>query len=134
MALTPPFATTNDLTARWRALTAGETTRAGTLLLDASQLILDEDTRGVLDNLTTPNTTLVRIVCKMVERAMASTTVDQAPVTQESWGAGPFNQARTYANPSGDLYLTKAERRQLGFSRQRAGGSDMWTGAYPGVA
>lgn len=134
MALTPPFATTSDLTARWRTLTAGETTRAATLLADASQMILDEDTRGVLDNFTTATSTLVRIVCNMVIRAMSAPIADGPPVSQQSMGMGPFSESYTFANPTGDLYLTKSERRQLGFSRQRAGGSDMWTGAYPGIA
>src|SRR5688572_17624984 len=129
MALTPPFATTSDLTARWRTLTAAETTRAETLLEDASHLILAEDTHGVLADLTVVTNTIKRIACAMVIRAMASGIDQGPPVTQENWGAGPFSQGLTYANPNGDLYLTKAERRALGFSRQRAGGVDMWAGS-----
>lgn len=131
MALTvpPAFATTGQLESRWRSLTPAETTRAATLLEDASQQILDEDTHGVLADLTEPTLTLVKITCSMVIRAMASGIESGPPVTQDGWGAGPWNQQRTYANPTGDLYLTKAERRQLGFSRQRAGGVDMWAGS-----
>lgn len=132
MALTvpPAFATTAQLAARWRPLTPAEETRADVLLIDASQQILDEDTHGVLADLTAPTLTLQKIVCAMVIRAMASGIESGVPITQESWGAGPFNQQNTFANPLGDLYLTKAERRQLGFSRQRAGHVDMWAGAY----
>jgi len=130
MALTPPFATVDDVESRWRALSTTEAARATTLLTDASQQILDEDTRGLLSALTTPTSTIIRITCAMVIRAMASGVEESAPVTQDSWGSGPFNQQRTYANPLGDLYLTKAERRSLKFSRMRAGGSDMWAGAY----
>lgn len=124
--LTPPFATTADLIARWRALSAAETTRATALLADASQMILDEDKRHILDALTTPTTTLVRIACKMVERALG-TDVNAPPMTDFTQTAGPFSTGGTLAGTSGDLYLTKAERRQLRFSRQLAGGSDMWT-------
>lgn len=132
MALTvpPAFATTDDLEARWRPLTPAEETTATALLLDASQQILDEDTRGVLADLTEPSVTLVRITCAMVKRAMASGIDQGPPASQTGWNAGPFGAQTTYANPTGDLYLTKSERRQLGFSRQRAGGTDMWAGAY----
>lgn len=132
MALTvpPAFATKAQLESRWRTLTAAEAARAEVLLQDASQQILDEDRRGMLADLTSPTLTLQKIVCNMVIRAMAPGVEAGPPVTQDQWGAGPFNQSRTYANPTGDLYLTKSERRQLGFSRQVAGSVDMWAGAY----
>lgn len=123
--LTPPFAIPADLVDRWRPLSVAEEERASVLLGDASQMILDEDTHGVLSALTEPTATHVRIVCKMVERAMG-TPVDSPPVTQFSQTMGPFTEQGTLPGPSGDLYLTKAERRQLGFSRQRAGSSAMW--------
>ena len=123
--LTPPFAITSDLEARWRPLTTAEFARATTLLLDASQMILDEDKRHVLDTLTDATSTHTRIVCKMVERAIGS-DVEAPAVTQFSQTTGPFTEMRTFAGPSGDLYLTKAERRQLGFTRQRAGNVAMW--------
>jgi hypothetical protein len=125
MALTPPFANTGDLAARWRSLSTAEATRAETLLEDASQMILDEDKHGVLAALTEPPLTLRRIVCKMVERAMG-TDIETPAVSQFSQTMGPFTEQRTFANPSGELYLTKAERRQLRFSRQRAGSVSMW--------
>lgn len=136
MALTvpPAFATVDQLEARWRPLSDAEKTRGGELLLDASQMILDEDTRGVLDDLTAPTQTLVSVACSMVIRAMAAGIDAGPPVTQYSYGSGPVNESRTYANPTGDLYLTKSERRRLGFSRQRAGAVDMWAGAYEDTA
>ena len=124
--LTPPFAVPADLADRWRPLTSAEGARAGILLADASQMILDEDKRHTLDALTSPTLTHVRIVCKMVERSMG-TPVDAPSVTAFSQTMGPFTEQSTFANPTGDLYLTKAERRQLGFSRQRAGSTAMWT-------
>jgi hypothetical protein len=123
--LTPPFAVPSDLVDRWRPLTTDETTRAAVLLEDASQMILDEDSRHVLDALIAPTSTHIRIVCKMVERSMG-TPVDSPSVTQMSQTMGPFTEQSTFANPTGDLYLTKAEKRQLGFSRMRAGGVDQW--------
>lgn len=134
LTVPPAFATSLQVEQRWRTLTDAERTRADELLLDASQMILDEDTRGLLDDLTAPTQTLISIVCSMVIRAMASGVEAGPPVTQYSYGSGPVNESRTYANPTGDLYLTKSERRRLGFSRQRAGAVDMWAGAYEDMA
>jgi hypothetical protein len=128
--LTPPFATTDDLTGRWRPLSTAEIPRATLLLGDASQLILDEDTHGVLNDLDAPTRTLVRVVCAMVMRAMAPGVVgaDEPPVTQASNTFGQFTEQRTYANPTADLYLTAGERRSLRLTRQRAGSTPMWAG------
>lgn len=133
MALTvpPAFATVPELAVRLqRTFTTGQAEQAAVLLEDASQKILDADKRGVLDDLTTPTNTLKRIVCAMVGRAMPAETASAGPpVTQTSWSAGPWSAQSTFATPSGDLYLTKAEKIELGFLRQRAGGVDMWAGS-----
>lgn len=129
MALTVPFATANDLADRWRPLSVDEYERAGVLLGDASQLILDEDRLDTLAALVDPpSLTLVRITCEIVKRAML-TPIDTAAVTAMQQSAGPFALSATYSNPAGDLYLTRAERRALGFSTQRAGHVDMWVTA-----
>lgn len=125
MALTVPFATASDLASRWRPLSTAETSLADVLLADASQLILDEDHRGVLADLVDPpSSTVVRIVCAMTKRAMLAGDRGGAEQTQQS--AGPFSVATTYSNPAGDLYLTSAERRALRLASQRAGSVDMW--------
>ena len=57
-----------------------------------------------------------RIVsCNMVIRAM-SAAQDTFGLSQSSMTAGPYTQSWTYSNPSGDMYLTKAERKMLGIS------------------
>jgi hypothetical protein len=57
----------------------------------------------------------------MVKRAMASPVSDlDASISSASRTAGPFTQQTTFANPSGDLYLTKAEKLSLGCGKQRA--------------
>lgn len=102
------FATVEDLEARWRALTQAEQARAQVLLEDASDLIrstcrnweaASEDTRK-------------RITCQAVKRAMLAD--DQVGVTQTSQSVGSFSESFTFANPQGDLYLTKTEKRALG--------------------
>lgn len=107
MAKEIPFATASDLEARWRELDAGESARALTLLEDASQLIIDEG----FDVETISDRTLTRVVCAVVKRAMSIPGGDG--ITSLQQGAGPFQQTRQFSNPTGDLYLTKAERRAL---------------------
>lgn len=132
MALTVPFAYVSDLEDRWRPLTSDEQNRAEVLIDDASQLILDSDLRGIFADAVDPaSLTLVRTVCAMVKRAM-SAPVDLAPVSQMQETTGPFGVTATYSNPAGDLYLSSAERRALGFSTQRASNVPMWS--PPGAA
>lgn len=131
MALTPPFDTVDGFI-NWlgRPLTPAEAAALPSLLLDASQAILDADKHGVLDDQTTPSATVVRITRKMTKRALPGTVAGGVPVTQGSQSWGPFSQSQTYANPAGDIYLAKQDKIDLGFLRQRAGSVDMWAGAY----
>lgn len=110
-----PFATADDLAARWRALSDAEEARATVLLGDASAYLRATcsgvDTRiesGDLDSAV-----VLAVVVGMVKRAMlASETADG--VGQQSQTAGPFQTSLTFTNPTGALYLTKADRRLLG--------------------
>lgn len=109
-----PFAWVEDLEARFRPLSADEKTTAEALIADSSQLIVDEagDVSAVDEN------TLIAVVCAMVKRAMAVPGGDGVVSLQHS--AGPFQQTRQFSNPTGDLYLTRAEKRRLGIGRQTA--------------
>lgn len=107
------FATKSDLEARWRILTPSESSIAEVLLEDASirirALYATVDARIAAETLDAgiPK----QIVCSMVQRAMASNGLNNVNSVQET--AGPFSQSVQYANPSGDLYLTKAEKTLL---------------------
>ena len=110
------YATVEDLAARWRPLSGAEATRAAVLLDDAAVRI------DAAKKPSTPPADLeIRkiISCEMVKRAMFANP-NQPPATQTQQTAGPFQQGITYANPTGDLYLTKAEKSLLGASRQTA--------------
>lgn len=109
-----PFATPEDLEARWRPLTPVEREQAVVLLEDASQLVIDEG----CDVSRVAEATLRRVVCGVVKRAMGS--AGDFGVTSLQQGAGPYQQTMQYSNPLGDLYLTKADRRALGCAGQRA--------------
>lgn len=116
-----PFASSDDLKARWPDL--ADTKLAETLLSDASQLIRD----------TCPGwahaskATLIAIACAMVKRAMIAGS-DNAGLSSTQETAGPYSQTLTYSNPTGDLYLTRAEKQRLGQGRQRAFSISMETG------
>lgn len=119
-----PFATVEDLQARWRPLDPAETIRAQALLADASGIIRD----AVREWEKASADTLRRIVCAMVRRAML-TPAGAAPVSQMAETAGPFSQQMSFVNPAGDLYLTRAERRALtGTAGSRAWQVDLLDG------
>jgi hypothetical protein len=65
-----------------------------------------------------------RVVCAMVQRAMDAPDDAGFGIATVQETVGPFSRSFNYSNPTGDLYLTKAERRLLGGGVQRAGSID----------
>lgn len=108
------YATVSDIEARWRELTADEESKAGVLLDDAAAIL---DTLGVFDS-SDPNVAanLRTVSCNMVIRSMSAAQADTFGMSQGSMTAGPYTQSWTFANPSGDMYLTKMEKRLLGIT------------------
>lgn len=113
------YATVDDLAARWRPLTADEEVRATELLEDAAVRV---DAAKAPANPITDSGVRKIISCDMVKRAMIS----GVGITQQSQNSNGFSQAVTYANPTGDMYLTKEDKRLLGLRRQTA--STVWMG------
>ena len=107
------FATVDDLAARMgRELTETEEAQASVLLDDAAAMLMalvsiDPDNEVQAANLK-------RVSCAMVQRAMMVGSGGGYGVTEATATMGPFTQRVNYANPSGDLYVTKAERASLG--------------------
>ena len=107
------YATYEDVEARWRPLSSDEQSRATVLLGDAASIL---DSLVKVDEDDDAQAELLKVVsCDMVIRAMAA-AADTFGVTQSSMTAGPYTQSWSYANPSGDLYLTKLEKRLLGIA------------------
>lgn len=104
-----PFATVDDLEARWRVLTETERARAEILLADASDKIRVTCPRWAAASAAT----LRRITCEMVRRAM-SVADDMIGVTNASQSAIGFSESKTFSNPMGDLRLWPSEIRELG--------------------
>jgi hypothetical protein len=111
------YATVADLEAYWRPLTSDEQTRADNLLVVASNSVRwyvlskggqipSPPTAGIMAD------TLDWVCCDIVKRAMLS-PIDQAPVNSQQVMAGSYQEMLTYANPSGDLYLTKQNKADL---------------------
>ena len=106
-----PFATYEDVQARWRTLTSDEETVANTLAVDASDMIRtrwpDVDARitsGALDA-----DSAKRVVANMVKRAMI--VGDNVGLESRSQTAGPFGVSDKYANPTANLYFTADDLR-----------------------
>lgn len=122
------YADVSDLEVRWRTLDESETARAEALLDDASAML---DAYVTVDDTDEQQLKLLKIVvCNMVERAMSTASDDEVDlygVTQQSMTAVGFTRQLSYANPTGDLYITKAERKLLkiggsiGFARPSYG-------------
>jgi hypothetical protein len=103
-----PFATVDDVAARWRPLTSAEESVADVLLVDASLIIrarfpgIDAQvTSGAVD----PDI-LAAVAAGMVKRAMIAPADG---VSQESESTGPFSHSQSYANPLGNVFLTAAD-------------------------
>lgn len=114
------YAIVADVEDRWRTLNQVERARAEVLLGDAAVR---------LDALCPPSAPSTNqelearkiVSCEMVKRAMATPGgVEGIGVSSVQAGAGPFQQTQQFSNPTGDLYLTKADRVLLGCGDQVA--------------
>ena len=113
------FADVSDLESRWRELSTDEEARANVLLDDASAML---SALVEVDSSDAGQAELLKMVCcDMVIRAMSATAADTFGVSQTSMTAGPYTQSFSYSNPSGDMYLTKLEKRLLGISTSYIG-------------
>ena len=106
------FASPSDLESRWRSLSTDERALAAQMLDDAGlilrqNVIVDETNEQQLDALKV-------VSCNMVKRAMVATASSAFGVDQTSASMGPFSQTMHYSNPSGDLYISAAEKAMLG--------------------
>ena len=108
------YATVSDIESRWRALNETEQTRASVLIDDASAMLtalvnVDSDDQEQAQ-------LLKQVCCAIVIRAMSATEADAFGASQMSMTAGPYSQSWSYSNPTGDMYLTKLEKRLLGIT------------------
>ena len=123
------YATYQDVEARWRPLSTEEQERCSVLLDDAAAVL---DSLCKVDAADDAQAELLDMVsCNMVIRCM-SAAADAFGVSQQSMTAGPYTQQWTYSNPSGDMYLTKMEKRLLGITSGYIGSIEPRIAGYYG--
>lgn len=123
------FAVVSDIEARWRDLSTTEETRASVLLDDATAIL--SKLVEVDPNDEAQAYLLKTVCCNMVIREMAA-EADTFGVSQTSMTAGPYTQSMSYVNPSGDMYLTKMEKRLLGVTSGYIGALEPEINGYYG--
>lgn len=111
-----PLATLGEFRASHPSLSDAGDASVERKLSEASAVI-----RALCDAESVDPEVLSTVCCNMAARALQST--ETAGVSQESWGASPYSGSVTYANPTGDLYLTAFEKVLLGVE-----GADMSAG------
>lgn len=113
------YADVSDIEARWRELTDEEQARAAVLLDDASTMLAALVT--VDDSDQRQAAALKMVACNMVVRVMSAGTSAVFGAVGGSMTGGPYSQSWTYEAPTGDMYLTKAEKALLGVSAMIVG-------------
>lgn len=116
-----PFATVDDLAAAWLGYDRDKEGAARAALSFISAAL-----RTMCDTANIENDILKGVTCRVAIRMLKSG--DGAGVSQESWTASPFGGSVSYANPTGDIYLTAFEKTLLGIS----GGDMSATWVMPG--
>lgn len=106
------FATFEDVEGRWRTLTADEQTRATSLLDDAATILCSMVDIKPCD--TQQAAALKLVSCNMVIRSMVASESSAFGVDELQATMGPFGQTAHFANPNGDMYLTKLDKKLLG--------------------
>ena len=89
--------------------------------LDDVSAYLRAEMGGRLDAHDDAQAASLRVVCLSATRRAPESAAPGFGVNQMSQSANGFSESYSFANPSGDVYLTKAERRMLGIGRMRIG-------------
>ena len=115
------FATVSDYVAKYGPV--DDTSVLQVWLDDATTYM----TAQLGDRVASIDAAVLRCVCRdMTHRAYDNGTPG-IPVKSYTQMASSFSETYTYANPSGDFYLTKSERKMLGLGGSTVGfvGSDL---------
>lgn len=77
-------------------------------------------THGVdYTNAQSPLTEALVVVCCNIVRRVLAVDVNMPYANQHTQSAVGYSESFTYANPSGDMYMTKAEKQMLGINGGR---------------
>ena len=126
------FATVQDITSRWRALTPAETSRAAVLLDDISEALRYEATKvgkdldEMIEESASYESVVRSVTVDIVARILRQNTEGEA-MSQESQSALGYSWSGTYAVPGGGSMnaIMKNDLKRLGFKVQRLGAIDL---------
>ena len=125
------FATIQDITSLFRALTSAESTRA-TALLPVVSDNLREEAKKVGKNLDlmieeSPSyANVVKSVTVDIVARTLMTSTNQEPMTQMSESALGYSWQGSFLVPGGGLFIKKSELARLGLRKQRYGVIDFY--------
>lgn len=117
------LATVADLEAAWKPLSADESARAGTLLLQASNYLRQiamNNNRDIDDNIIADPTgvygaNVKMVVTSAVQRSLASPVDIMPDASQWSQSASPYSESMSFSgNVSTTLYFKDKELKLLG--------------------
>lgn len=125
------YATIDDMTTLWRAMTPEETARATELLSIVSASLRFEASKvgKNLDTMITANADLAQVTRSVAVDVVARTlmtSTDHEPMTQMSESAGGYSASGTFLVPGGGLFIKRSELDRLGLRRQRIGGIELY--------
>ena len=125
------FATIQDMTELFRALTPEETQRAAALLPIVSDSIRQEAIKvgKDIDKMIESGVLLANVVksvtVDVTARALMTST-NSEPMSQMSQSALGYSVSGTYLVPGGGLFIKRSELARLGLKRQRYGVIDFY--------
>lgn len=127
------YATLEDLTALWRAMTPEESKRAAHLLdiVSASLRVEAGKVGKDLDAMVAKSADLAAVAKSVTVDVVARTlmtSTNQEPMTQTTESAGGYSASGTFLIPGGGLFIKKSELARLGLRRQRYGGIELYDG------
>lgn len=120
------FATVQDITDLFRALTPEENQKATALLPIVSDSIRQEakkigkDIDGMIENGELFENVLKSVTVDVVARALMTST-NSEPMSQVSQSALGYSVSGTYLVPGGGLFIKRSELARLGLKRQKYG-------------
>lgn len=120
------FATIQDITDLFRALTPDETQRAKALLPVVSDSIRQEakkvgkDIETMLEKGELLENVLKSVTVDVVARTLMTST-NSEPMSQVTQSALGYSFSGTYLVPGGGLFIKRSELARLGLKRQRYG-------------
>lgn len=125
------YATIDDITTLWRAMTPEETARATELLSIVSASLRFESSKvgKDLDVMVAANADLAQVARSVTVDVAARTlmtSTDHEPMTQMSESAGGYSASGTFLVPGGGLFIKRSELDRLGLRRQRIGGIELY--------